>query len=266
MTNGRLYEELIKMGDRWYYIAILTILSFIIPVIPGIIIFIFFILILGNAKRIAQELNDKKMKEFRKYYLYSIIVMFVGIVVAIFFGVIMYSFMYSIASSEGYYTTSSLNVFPFLGVMGGVLVMFIIVGILQYKAFGKLNESFVNNKNLFPQHIGEEVIDGSKKLKTAALCVILAFLVVTLIIAIIYQIIGYFKLAKLRDLKYSQGQPQQDQPPAVEDEEGEPVNPEALEDQPPAPSTGQARFCPVCGSRLEGNEKYCGKCGSELDL
>ncbi|MGV9199719.1 MAG: hypothetical protein ACOC4M_12995, partial [Promethearchaeia archaeon] len=109
MTNGKLYDELIEMGDRWYYIAILTVLNFLIPLIPGIISFIFMILILGNAKRIAQELNDKKMKEFRQYYIYGLIITILGVVVLIIFAIIMFSFMIAISNAgSGYVSTSSM--------------------------------------------------------------------------------------------------------------------------------------------------------------
>ncbi|MHA1350173.1 MAG: hypothetical protein ACTSPZ_04960, partial [Promethearchaeota archaeon] len=67
-------------------------------------------------------------------------------------------------------------------------------------AWRSLTDFFNQNRTLFPQHIVSEAAEGSDKLRSAALMNILSFLIITILIGWILQIIGYFKLAKLEEI------------------------------------------------------------------
>ena len=104
---------------------------------------------------------------------------------------------------------------------------------------------------MFPPLITREVLKGSNNLKNAALCHALGFLIVTIFIAWILSIIGYFKLAGLKDvyaLQYQQNQVEKTQP---------------MQQQSVTPSD-KVKYCPHCGSATEGDKIYCDSCGARL--
>ena len=124
------------------------------------------------------------------------------------------------------------------------LVIIIIASIFQMKAWENLNAFFMENAGMFPGKIAEDAIEGTKNLRTASLCMALIFLLVTGIIGIIYQILGYSKLAKLKDLdKYAAGPP----------------------GQLPATEENTLRYCASCGSRVDPEKNFCQSCGERID-
>ena len=115
------------------------------------------------------------------------------------------------------------------------------------KAWENMTVFFEQNKHLFPEMLAHDGIEASKNLRTAALMRALSFLVITLIIGWIFELIGYFKMAHLKNLGIVGAQPST-QPAPI-----------------PAPATEPAKkFCPNCGSPVTGQEKFCSSCGSEL--
>ena len=88
-----------------------------------------------------------------------------------------------------------------------------------------------------------DLVEGCNNLKTAALMYAIGFLLITMLLGIIFQISGYFKLGKLKDLRspyyYGTGAPT-------------PV---------PAASTGTSKFSSSCGAQIKGEGKFCAECG-----
>ncbi len=119
-------------------------------------------------------------------------------------------------------------------------------------AWRSLTDFFNQNRGLFPNYIASEASEGSDKLRTAALMYVLSFLIITILIGWILQIVGYFKLAKLeeiiRDTETTQATPM----PSTQ--------PVSLA----APTPSNVKFCPNCGATITGEGKFCGECGSSL--
>ena len=98
--------------------------------------------------------------------------------------------------------------------------------------------------NMFPIPIGDNARTGANLCKIGAILNITIFLA---FIGDILRIIGYFKLASLKNI-------------------GAPVAPAARPAAPapvPAPAA-VAKFCPICGSSVVPEAHFCASCGSEI--
>jgi len=253
MTNVN--REFRQFGDKMYYMMILFILNFIIPVIPGILMLYFSIKILGDIKKANKELKKSELNNFRIYfinsYIFSLIVAVLIIVAAIFFVIAMWPLIELMQAQIQPTPDQIYAIFPSLIIPGILLiislVVLLIVGILRYLAWGQLNEFFIENSKLFPEAIAHDARRGAENMKTASLCWILSFLIITIIIGLIYEIMGYIKLAKLRNLEYSSVQTTS-QPTTA-----------------PSPrSGGQGNFCTYCGAKTEEGALFCANCGQHF--
>jgi hypothetical protein len=128
----------------------------------------------------------------------------------------------------------------------------IIAGAIEMDAWRSLTDFFNQNRSLFPTNIALEASEGSDKLRSAALMSVLSFLIITILIGWILQIVGYFKLAKLEEIiRYTETTP------------ATPV-PSTQQVSLAAPTPSKNIFCPNCGAKMTGGLKFCGKCGSSL--
>jgi len=249
MSSDKVNREFREFGDRMYYILIFFILNFVLPFIAGIVMLVYTFKALGNIKRANDELKNDNLDSFRSYFINSFILLFIaGLIVGIaaIFAVI--AFWPYIISQILPDITTLLNLVLIPGIILIVgLIMLLIAGILQMQSWSNLNTFFTKNTKMFPKAIADDAIKGSEKLKTASLCLILGFLVITAIIALIYEIIGYSKLAKLRNLPYSDA-PSPSQPA-----------------QTPAASTeGAGNYCPYCGAKKKEDAEFCSSCGEHF--
>jgi len=231
----------------------LFIVSILISIIPSILLLIFNISALVNVKRINLQLNNHNLAKFHSLLLGAII--FTNVLSAILLGVMSF-FLVDIISRLYPYPPPTLEISSilemfmiFLIFIGIVFAIIIIASIIEMKAWDNLNKFFIENASMFPPYISEAAIDGSKNLKTAALCGALIFLIITGIIGIIFKLIGYFSLAKLKDLTSYTYQKPPDQLTSAK-----------------AGTIEYARYCPYCGAQLEPGAKFCMKCGKALNF
>jgi len=262
MSNDIINREFREFGERMYIILICLILNIVVSwlVIPGIVMFIYSLLVLGNIKRINEQLNNLNLHKFRSLFISSItVIIFTGIIlviVAIPFVIGLVAYIMSIDFTS-LTEEQILALLPDILVQVGPLIIIGIVGlsiffvafILQMKAWDNLNTFFRQNTGLFPDPIAYDAIEGSKNLKTASLCMILFFLIITPLIGLIYEILGYMKLSRLKNLGYSSPKPS--------------IQPQPL----PAAQTTQkddVRYCPECGTKVKAAENFCNSCGSKL--
>ena len=208
-------------------VAILTILT-IIPwagTILNIVAVILLFLCLGDISRVNMQLHSKPLENYRSNFTAALVLRLIIAILAIigwFFPIDFLSFMY----------TKPLN-FLINGV-GWILI--IIAGAIEMVAWQSFMNFTVQSTTLFPTYIRGNVMDGSKQLKNAGLMSALIFLFITFIIGWIFQIIGYFKLAKLEEMEYAES------PVLIET---------ALETTPKPPfatSPIQTKFSPNCGA------------------
>jgi len=249
MSNIDVRSEFSEFGKKMKIVGIMTILV-IIPYIGSFLSFIGFIfgiMALTDIRNANNKLNQSSLENYRSKYISAIVIRIIST---------------AISGIGSFFTSNWVIDFVFTfnleAIISGAVILIItfvlniIAAAIEMDAWRSLTDFFNQNRTLFPQHIATEAADGSDKLRSAALMNILSFLIITILIGWILQIIGYFKLAKLEEItRYSDTTPITAAP--VEEVASQPTTP-----------TPKLSFCPNCGSKVSGEGKYCVECGSEL--
>jgi hypothetical protein len=245
-----------KFGENVQIIAILTVIGVFISWLQ-LITFIFIIIALGNIKRANEYLNDLNLKDFRSKLITAILIRFVGTIllsitaVILVFSIIFPQILpYIILSGFPFDPNFIFNLIATIGVIFAIgMIITIIGGVFEMKAWDSLGDYFRKSEGQYPEWMLNEVINGTENLKTGALLYILSFLVITIIIGFFFQIFGYFKLAKLKDINlyYQQAPP----PPKYEEGYEERVKTSGIR-------------CPNCDTPLAGEESFCPHCGARI--
>lgn len=249
MSEININREFADFGKYCYYTAILLILSIFIPFI-GIVLLYFYYMALKVIKRINSQLNNENLEQWRSKMTIILVMQIIFIPVTTIIN-IYFSFM----MDPGMDPTAMLAVLTILLII--LIGTLIIMGIFQMKAWNNLNIFFDVNRNMFPEILVIDCLNGTKKLRTAGKCFLLFFLIITIIIGYILSIIGYFKLAHLRNLEAVSAEMPMVQPapapePAAAVTPGPPEMAEAIE------------FCGNCGTKLESSWSVCPECGSPV--
>ena len=271
MSNDELESLWRDFGKNMNLVAIMTVLS-IVTGITGIIAIIFLFIALGNIKMINYRLNSRYLDEFRSKYITAFVLKLVCVPFLI-GGIVLMVFPIGYMTHEMMYLPS-FYWFPILiGIIPMVIafILFIIAYSIEMKAWDNLKYFLEENRSMFPEYIARESIDGAEKLRTGALLNALGFLIITAIIGFIFQVIGFFKLAKFEHMFGSLSQAK----PSVPRAPTPPQPPETLVSPVKSPTPSpyavekkvvgtRPKFCPNCGSELKGDGKYCPECGSKI--
>ena len=249
MTNDIVNREFRQFGDRMFYILIFFLLNFIIPVIPGILMLIYSFQALGDIKKANKELKSDDLEDFRSYFISSYVLIFITGTIIVIAGIFVAIAFWPYIESQ---TVPPLEDLLRLRLIPGIIfiigiVTLLIAGILRYSAWKNLNEFFIKNSGMFPEAIANDARKGSENLRTASLCMLLGFLVITILISIIYEIMGYAKLSKLKNLPYSST-----------NKSSQPI------ETPSSKTGGTAKFCPQCGAKKEEDATFCSSCGQQF--
>jgi len=250
MLNEKVMKEFQEFGSRMSIIAILSILSFVLPFV-GIIELIFIFMALGNIKRICFESPNMNLMEFRSKYIIAFVISLLG--GFFLFGAMIFLVIFVI---YGYYWSYFILItFGVLMLIG--IIIFVISGYIEYKAWENLMIYFETNKTMFPEIIAIEAIKGSKNLKLGA---IFNLTIILAIVGVILRIIGFFQLASLKKLYEARGQPYIAPPTAVQPRISQP---QAIAQEPAVSSTA-GKFCPYCGTQVRADTKFCASCGAKI--
>ena len=250
MNNEKVMNEWAEFGKKMQIIAILTILTFVIPFV-GLIQLIYIFLALGNIKNINYEMPDADLSEFRLKYIMGFLVGLIG--GFLIFGAVM-TFLVVLFFSGYYAIYGALTALIVLLIIA--IIITIISAVLEYQAWSCLEAFFEKNRSNFPAMIAEDTLKGIKNMKTA---IILDFTIILSIIGAILRIIAYFRIATLKDISNLYGRPTAPQP--VQRPQA-PPQPQPATRAPP--KTQAAGYCPHCGAKTNTSGDFCSECGASL--
>ncbi len=249
MTNDTVNREFRQFGDKMFYILIFFLLNFIIPVIPGILMLIYSFQAIEDIKKANKELKSDDLEDFRSYFISSYVLIFITGTIIIIAGILFAIAFWPYIESQTFPPLEDLlRLILIPGIIFVIaLITLLIAGILRYSAWKNLNEFFIKNSEMFPEAIAYDARKGSENLRKASLCMLLGFLIITILISIIYEILGYAKLSKLKNLPYSSA-----------NKPSQPI------ETPSSKTGGTTNFCPKCGAKKEEDATFCSNCGQQF--
>jgi len=267
MSYANINIEFSEFGRKMRMLGIILVLDFLLSLISvfvayiGYISWVFTILelyfifsALKNIRIVGDVMNNRNLHEYRSKWINGFVVRIIGGVLTTIGGV------------------NLINILLYGGptYLIGIFIVGIIITLIgayiEMQAWKELIIFFQQNGGMFPQMISYNANRGSNNMKNAALCDILFFLIITPLIAYILRVLGYFKLAKLeetRDIQMQAKVPEYQPQPVYQPIQQSPYR--TTSPQPAALSEESFKYCPHCGVKVEGHEKFCGTCGSKLE-
>lgn len=266
MSNSDFDIKWLKFVGRLRVVGVLLIFI-IIPYLAFIMIPIYFIMTMvamGDVINLNRELKDAYLDTFRSKYILASIIKLVGSI-TVHVGAAMlavgqyfsYSFYFGF---PGWFFPPSIIVF-----IVGFIIM-IIGSAIEIGAWDNLKLFVYHKKEMFPVSIHSDTLTKVDNLRSGAVLWALGFLVVTIIIGWINQLIGYFGLSsvaerrtKVEPIAYQTQVYQAPPPPSPPT----PPTPPTVPAQEPQPVTDIV-FCPMCGAKVSKGALFCGECGVKL--
>lgn len=268
MSSSNLEMNWIKFGKKLRAVGGLLILV-IIPFIAFVALaiqLILIILLINDFNEIIRDQKSHYLEEFRTRYLVASIIKFAGAIIlniACVMLVGLYIFDFPTPFFPTPYFRPFLRFIPVITLFIIGFALMIAGSAVEMGAWDNLKKFIVENRETFPK-MGADAIDGIEKLRSGALLWVLGFLIVPIVIGWIFQLIGYFTLAKIAEWEpviskqpvlVSKPQPTYTSAPAP------------VATPTPAPVQELAdliKFCPLCGAKLNKSGKYCGECGTQV--
>jgi hypothetical protein len=209
-----------------------------------------------EVNNINHELNDPYLNSFHSRYLAASILKFIGSMIIHAGAVILaVTFYLLLPIYDLYYLVSSLSLIisPIIVLIVGFVTM-IIGSSVEIGAWDNLKLFIYHHKELFPEGNSYYTTAKVDNLRSGAVAWALGFLIITIIIGWIFQLIGYFGLSNAaeRGTKMEPIAPKTQvyQTPSLPTQESQPVD--AIE------------FCPMCGTNVVEGATYCRECGVKI--
>ncbi len=201
-------KDFADFGNKSLILAILYLISFILGIIAMVVAevayvnFVFFIVIIvfliiaaGSIGKAGDKLNNDDLRSFRTRIIVAVILLSLGIIMA----TVGFAVIVATIQSDDPGSPEAVTTYVAFGIIALIGIIIIIVGaIFELLAWTDMKGFFRDNLSMFPEDIGKSAQMG------ALLCMIGAILSLTFILAFLGSLlraIGYFMLAKLKDLE-----------------------------------------------------------------
>ncbi len=201
-------KDFSDFGKKALILAILYLISFILGIsamfvvalsyvnlVIAVVIIVFLILAASSIGKAGDKLNNKKLRSFRTRIIVAVILISLGaIMITVGFAVI-----FATIQGDDPGGTEAVQTYITYGIIALIGIIISIIGaVFELLAWIDMKGFFGDNLSKFPEDIGKSAKTG------ALLCMIGAIFTLTFILAFLgylLRAIGYFMLAKLKDLE-----------------------------------------------------------------